>query len=86
VQSYRRITGRGPIIISVTAKTSRRTAWLSRRLVKPFIAEAEAALTPEGLSLMSRDLQLDMSRAAQDLGFYPRFDLDQGLARTLRDQ
>ncbi len=86
VQSYRRITGKGPIIIPITPATSRRTAWLSRRLIKPFIAEAEAALTPEGLSLMSRDLHLCMSRAAQDLSFYPRFDLDQGLARTLRGQ
>ena len=85
VQSYRRITGKGPIILSVTPQTSRRTAWLSRRLVKPFIAEAEVALSPAGLSLMSRDLHLCMSRAAQDLGFYPRFDLDQGLAQTFRE-
>ena len=86
VQSYRRITGKGPIILSVTPKTSRRTAWFARRLVKPFIAEAAAALTPGGLSLIGRDLCMDMSRAAQDLGFYPRFDLDQGLARTLRGE
>ena len=86
IQSYRRITGKGPVIIPVTPATSRRTAWLSRRLIKPFIAEAEAALTPEGLSLMGRDLHLCMSRAAQDLGFYPRFDLDQGLSLTLRNK
>jgi nucleoside-diphosphate-sugar epimerase len=85
VQSYRRLTGRGPVILPVTAKTSRRTAWLSRRLIKPFIAEAEAALTPEGLALMARDHLLDMRRTAQELDFYPRFSLDQGLARTLAE-
>jgi len=40
------------------------TGMLGRHLVKPLIAEAEAVLTPEGLSLMSRDLHLCMSRAA----------------------
>lgn len=85
LQSYRRLTGRGPIIIPITAKTSQRTAWFSRRLIKPFIAEAEAALTPEGLALMARDHLLDMSRAAGELDFYPRFSLDQGLARTLAE-
>jgi len=84
VQSYRRITGKGPIILPVTAAAAHRTAWLSRRLVKPFIPEAEAALTPAGLRLMEHNHQLDMSRAAEELGFYPRFDLDQGLARTLK--
>ncbi len=86
IQSYRRITGKGPVIIPITPATSQRTAWLSRLLIKPFIAEAEAALTPEGLSLMGRDLHLCMSHAAQHLGFYPRFDLEQGLARTLRNK
>ncbi|MFN2169540.1 MAG: NAD-dependent epimerase/dehydratase family protein [Anaerolineae bacterium] len=85
VQSYRRLQGRGPIILAVSAETSRRTAWLSRRLVKPFIAEAEAALTPEGLALMARDHRLDMSRAAAELDYYPRFSLDEGLAHTLAE-
>ncbi len=86
VQSYRRINGRGPVILAVTPAAAKRTAWLSRRLIKPFVPEAAEALTPAGLSLMSRDLHLDMSRAAQDLGFYPRFSLDQGLARTLKEK
>ncbi len=86
VQSYRRLNGRGPVILSVTPAAAKRSAWLSRRLIKPFIPEAAAALTPAGLALMSRDLHLDMSRAAQDLGFYPRFSLDQGLARTLKEK
>jgi nucleoside-diphosphate-sugar epimerase len=85
VQSYRRLTGRGPVIIPVSAAASRRTSWLSRRLVKPFMAEAAEALSPEGLSLMDRDHLLCMIRAAHDLGFYPRFDLDQGLAQTLKN-
>jgi nucleoside-diphosphate-sugar epimerase len=84
IHAYRSITGSlRPIIVPVSPQTSRRTAWLSRRIVKPFIAEAQSALTPQGLSLMSRDLHLDMSKAARDLGFHPRVDLYQGLALTL---
>ena len=84
IHAYRSITGSlRPIIVSVSPQTSRRTAWLSRRIVKPFIAEAQSALTPQGLSLMSRDLHLDMSKAARDLDFKPRFDLYQGLTLTL---
>jgi dihydroflavonol-4-reductase len=84
VHAYREITGSlRPVIVPVSLQASRRTAWLSRRLVKPFISEAAAALTPQGLSLMSRDLHLDMGKADRDLGFRPRVDLHQGLALTL---
>lgn len=83
VQSYRRLTGKGPIIISVSAAASRRTSWLSRRLVRPFIPEAVNALSPEGLMLMDRNHLLDMTRAARDLGFHPRYTLDQGLGATI---
>ena len=34
---------------------------------------------------MDRDHLLCMSRAAHDLGYFPRYDLDQGLARTLEE-
>jgi nucleoside-diphosphate-sugar epimerase len=85
IQSYRRLTGKGPIILPIKYKTAQRAAWPLRRLLKPFIAAADDALTPLGLSLMSRDLHLDMSRAAHDLHFTPRFNLDQGLARTLQE-
>lgn len=83
VQAFRRVRGRGPVIMPVLPSVAGRTSWLSRRLVKPFFPEAESALTPEGIKLMSRDLHLDMSRAANELDFEPRFDLDQGLALTL---
>ena len=83
VQAYRHIQGRGPIIMPVSPSVAGRTSWLSRRLIKPFIPEAEAALTPEGIELMSRDLHLDMSRAANELDFWPQFDLDRGLSLTL---
>jgi nucleoside-diphosphate-sugar epimerase len=85
VHAYRGITGSlRPFIVPVSLQASRRTAWLSRRLVKPFIAEAGSALTPQGLTLMSRDLHLDMGKAARDLGFQPGVDLYEGLALTLR--
>ncbi len=84
VHAYREITGSlRPVIVPVSLQASRRTAWLSRRLVKPFISEAASALTPQGLSLMSRDLHLDMGKADRDLDFQPRVDLRQGLALTL---
>lgn len=83
VAAYHTLTGEGPRIVAVSPHVAGRTAWLSRRLVKPFVAEAEAALTREGLALMDRDLHLDMTRAAVELGFRPRFTLQEGLAETL---
>ena len=83
VQAFRRLRGRGPVVMPVLPVVARRTSWLSRRLVKPFFPEVDSALTPEGIKLMSRDLHLDMSRAANELDYQPQFDLDQGLALTL---
>jgi nucleoside-diphosphate-sugar epimerase len=83
VQSYRRLTGRGPVIISVSAAAARRSSWLTRRLVKPFIPEAAAALSPAGLALMERQHRMDMSRAAAELNFQPVVTLDQGLKKTI---
>lgn len=83
VGAFRRATGRGPIIMPILPRVAAHTAWLSRRAARPFFPEAESALTPAGIGLMSRDLHLDMSRAARELDFQPQFDLDRGLALTL---
>lgn len=83
VAAYRELTGSGPRIVSVTSEMAGRTAWLSRRLVRPFVPEASAALTPAGLNLMNHDLHLDMSRAAADLNFTPRYSLLEGLRATI---
>jgi nucleoside-diphosphate-sugar epimerase len=80
---YGRLTGRGPRIVSVSEGFARRFAVLGR----PFLARrapgAEAALTPEGLALMTQDLHLDMRRAEEELGYKPRISLEEGLRRTL---
>ncbi len=83
VNAHRQLTGSGPRIIPVSPQVAGRTAWFSRRLIKPFVAEAEAALTPQGLNLMNHDLHLDMSRAAAELNFSPQFSLLAGLRVTL---
>jgi len=83
VTAFRRLTGHGPRIVPVTAGTARRLGWMLRPLLKRIAPGAETALTPSGIDLMSRDIQLDMTRARIELGYEPQIDLDQGLARTL---
>ena len=83
VQAFRQANGRGPRIMPVQPGVAARTAWLSRLLAKPFFPEVEGALTADGIALMSRDIHLDMHRAAKDLNFQPAYDLDRGLALTL---
>ncbi len=85
VAAYRELTGSGPRIIPVKSEMVGRTAWLSRRLVRPFVPEASAALTSAGLNLMNHDLHLDMTRAATELNFAPQYSLLEGLRATLRD-
>ena len=86
VAAYRELTGSGPRIVSVRSEMAGRTAWLSRRLVRPFVPEASAALTPAGLNLMNHDLHLDMTRAAADLNFTPRYSLLEGLRATINQE
>jgi nucleoside-diphosphate-sugar epimerase len=83
VTAYREITGVGPRIVSVSPTFAGRTAWLSRMLAGPLLPEAQAALTPQGMSLMDRDLHLSMDRAAVELDFHPQYDLQSGLAETV---
>jgi len=83
VETFRRATGKGPIIVPVPLGVAAHTAWLSRRMAKPFFPEVESALTRRGIELMSRDLHLDMSRAVKELNFQPQFDLERGLALIL---
>ncbi len=83
VAIYRRLTGHGPHIISVSAAALERSAWLSGWFLARFAPQARALFSPTGLALMSRDNHLDMSRAEADLGFRPRFDLERGVAATL---
>jgi nucleoside-diphosphate-sugar epimerase len=83
VVAYRRLTGKGPIIIPVSPAVSRLTARLSHRLVGPLLPEARAALSPQGLALMNRDIHLSMERASVELDFRPRYDLLNGLKETL---
>ena len=40
-------------------------------------------MTPDGLALISLDMHLDMTRARQELGFTPAYDLARGLASVL---
>ena len=54
---------------------------LAERLVTR--AFAGAALTPEGVALMSRDLHLDMSRARRELRFASAAMLEEGCVLTL---
>jgi len=83
VQLFRQLTGHGPRILSVSPAWAQRSSRLARPLLARLAPGADAALTPAGIDLMSRDLHLDMARAARELDFRPRFSLEQGLAATL---
>lgn len=84
VDAYRHLTGRGPRILSVDPTWARRSGRLLRPLLARLVPGAGAALTPAGVDLMSRDLHLEMTRAANELNFHPRFTMTQGLAATLK--
>lgn len=83
VDAYRQLTGSGPRILAVTPAAARRFGGLGRPLVARLAPGAEAALTPEGVALMSQDMHLDMRHAAEGLGYQPQTGLVEGLRRTL---
>jgi nucleoside-diphosphate-sugar epimerase len=83
VAAFRRLTGRGPRIVPVSSNMVRRFRWLARPLAARLAPGAEVTLSPRGIELMSLDLFLDMRRAADELGFRPRFSLEEGLRLTL---
>ena len=84
IAAYRRLTGRGPHVVDMSPALARRSAFLARPLLARLAPGAESALTPAGINLMQGNYHLDMTRAAQELGFRPRFTLEEGLARTLQ--
>ncbi len=86
VDAYRELTGKGPRILTISARSAVRFAPISRRFLSQLAPGTEAAMTPPGLQLMSQDLHLDMSRADRELGFRPRYSLVDGLAETLEKQ
>ena len=83
MDAYRKVTGRGPRIVSVPSGMVKRVAPFLRRLIGPLFPGAAGVLSPVGLKLLTCDLHLDMSRARAELGYRPRFSLEQGLAETL---
>lgn len=83
VAAYRRLTGRGPLIVPVSPAAARRMSGVGRLLLARLAPGAEAALTPQGLDLMAQDLHLEMGRAREELGYRPRFTLEEGLRETL---
>lgn len=96
VATYRRLTGSGPRIVHVSDRlassklTSSALARLFAPLARPLLARlapgAEAALTPQGLALMSQDIHLDMRRAEEELDYRVKYSLEEGLRQTLRDR
>lgn len=95
VAAYRRLTGSGPRIVHVSDRLgtskltlsaiARRFAPLARPLIARLAPGAEAALTPQGLALMSQDIHLDMRRAEEELDYRVKYTLEEGLRQTLRE-
>ncbi|MFW6097157.1 MAG: NAD-dependent epimerase/dehydratase family protein [Chloroflexota bacterium] len=65
---------------------ARRFAPLVRPLIARLAPGAEAALTPQGLALMSQDIHLDMRRAEEELDYRVKNTLEEGLRQTLRNR
>jgi nucleoside-diphosphate-sugar epimerase len=84
INAYRTLTGKGPRILTISARAAARFAPLSRRLLARVAPGTEGAMTPAGLQLMNQDLYLDISRAERELGFRPGYSLEDGLRETLK--
>ena len=82
--AYGRLRGRAPRIVPIDPALAARLTAPLRPIAGLIMPEARAALSPAGLALLSHDIHLDVTRAARELDFWPRFDLDAGLAATLR--
>jgi nucleoside-diphosphate-sugar epimerase len=83
VAAYRTLSGHGPRLVAIPIGMVNGTARLLRPLAGTFGPRAAAALSPEAIALLSLDFHLDMRRAAQELGFQPRYSLLDGLRETL---
>jgi nucleoside-diphosphate-sugar epimerase len=83
VETFRRLTGRGPRIISISAGRLRRLAGLVGWLLAKVAPGSEGILNSHGLDLLSQDWYLDTARATADLGYTAQVGLERGLALTL---
>ena len=83
VVAFRKLTGRGPRIATMSSTAMRLSGWLARPLIGRLAPAGGRGVDTAGMALMRHDLHLDMSRAEGELGFRPRFDLEEGLALTL---
>lgn len=83
---YHRLTGHGPKLLSVSPEFIRSLSWITRPILKILSPGTEAALTEEGIRLMDMDIQLDITRATEELGYQPAYDLEQGLAEILSQE
>lgn len=88
LDAYRAVTGRGPRILSIPPEYLRATARLFGPTLGPLARRlypgADAVLTLRGVEIQCTDLFLDMSRAANTLGFRPSHSLQEGIALTLK--
>lgn len=82
--AYHHLTGGGPRIVDVSPRAALRLRHVTRPLLRLVAPGMEATMTPKGIDLMSRDLHLDMGRAARELGFEPQYTVVEGLRETLR--
>jgi len=85
VHTFRRLNDGGPRILSVSPQAVRRTAWLSRPLLKATMPELEFALSPQGIEMMNQDHYLSMEKAASELAFQPSYTLEEGLEETIKN-
>jgi nucleoside-diphosphate-sugar epimerase len=68
-----------PHILAVSEGVMRLSAPIARRIAALLVPGLEGTMSSVGARYSARDVYYDMSRAATELGFRPRYDFRQGL-------
>jgi dihydroflavonol-4-reductase len=72
-----------PLIIPVSEGLMRFSAPVAQRIAALLVPGMESAMSSVGATYSARDVYYDMSRAATELGFKPRYDFRRGLEVAL---
>jgi nucleoside-diphosphate-sugar epimerase len=68
-----------PLVIPVSEGLMRFSAPVAQRIAALLVPGMESTMSSVGASYSARDVYYDMSRAAAEIGFRPRYDFREGL-------
>ncbi len=79
VHIYGQLTGNHIRIIPISKTTFKRLSCLVNPLLRHIAPSSVDIVSPLGATYLSQDVTYAMTRAAQHLGFYPRYNFKRGL-------